>query len=425
MAMGSGPCIPGAQLACACPGAATGVQVCAADGESLGRCVCDDASRRGDTAGGTSGPGSGGSGWNGSGGTGGSAGRGGTNPGAVAGAGGGSQLGECTATALRSSVVDAEYSAALDRVVLLLGGPNQVGLLDPSTGIVETIDLPLAGAAVSVAPDGLTAAVAHNANLSLIDLVQPALLKTIGTTSDAEDVVLAGNGFAYVFPKTDQWVEIHSVELAAGIDHGDAEGWSIYAGTRAKLHLGGDDIYGIDPALSPTDIERYDISGGVARVAEDSPYHGDFPICEDIWMSQDGLRVFTACGTAFRTAPGTDQDMTYNGALEDTEVDDYYGARFRYIAHDLARSVVYAVPRASSSSYWEDVTGPEEAELRVFEYEFLTLRETWAIPCLETGVGKTRLLGRFVFPAASGVYVLGVAENVASLNPWALAVITP
>ena len=36
----SSTCIPGAQSACACPGGATGVQVCIADGRSLGACQC-------------------------------------------------------------------------------------------------------------------------------------------------------------------------------------------------------------------------------------------------------------------------------------------------------------------------------------------------------------------------------------------------
>ena len=37
-----GACIPGAQVACACPGGGQGAQVCASDGKSFGQCMgCD------------------------------------------------------------------------------------------------------------------------------------------------------------------------------------------------------------------------------------------------------------------------------------------------------------------------------------------------------------------------------------------------
>src|SRR5689334_17129860 len=36
----NGGCLPGAQTACDCPGGTRGVQVCAADGMSLGTCQC-------------------------------------------------------------------------------------------------------------------------------------------------------------------------------------------------------------------------------------------------------------------------------------------------------------------------------------------------------------------------------------------------
>lgn len=40
---GAGSCVPGQQVACACPGGADGVQVCALDGSSFGVCSCGDA----------------------------------------------------------------------------------------------------------------------------------------------------------------------------------------------------------------------------------------------------------------------------------------------------------------------------------------------------------------------------------------------
>jgi hypothetical protein len=48
---GAGACIPGAQTGCDCPGGAKGVQVCQADGHSLGECACGDTTSTGSNTG--------------------------------------------------------------------------------------------------------------------------------------------------------------------------------------------------------------------------------------------------------------------------------------------------------------------------------------------------------------------------------------
>jgi hypothetical protein len=75
-------------------------------------------------------------------------------------------------------------------------------------------------------------------------------------------------------------------------------------------------MYGINVGLSPTDLERYDISAGAVSAVVDSPYHGDYRMCGDLWISKDGTRIFTGCGTVFRAAPGTKDDFLYNGSFE-------------------------------------------------------------------------------------------------------------
>ena len=71
------------------------------------------------------------------------------------------------------------------------------------------------------------------------------------------------------------------ISLATG-EETTSSGYSIYAGTVAKLHPGGKAMYGADNGISPSDIEKYDIQSGTASVLYDSPYHGDYAMCGDL-----------------------------------------------------------------------------------------------------------------------------------------------
>ncbi|MGC4064170.1 MAG: hypothetical protein QM784_05915 [Polyangiaceae bacterium] len=235
--------------------------------------------------------------------------------------------------------------------------------------------------------------------------------------------VMGANGYAYLLPESDQWVGIHSVEIATAVDHGNDDQWQIYAGTLAKLHPSGTVIYGITVGVSPTDIERYDISSGIVGTVEDSPYHGDYFMCGDLWISKDGMRIITGCGTAFRAAPGTKDDMTYSGKLEDSTASaNTYGPRYQSIAHDAKNGKIYAIP-ANDTFASPNAPSAKEATVDVFGYEYLSFETTRAIPCMHAGDHDVTMYGRYVFAAAAGDYVYVLARSAAAglLQPWGVA----
>ena len=92
-------------------------------------------------------------------------------------------------------VVDAEYSGALARIVMVSATPNRLHVFDPLTAVDVPVDLPLAPTSLSVGPDGLFAAVGHDGWVSYVDLSAGSLVKTMPVSTAAVDVVLAGNGF--------------------------------------------------------------------------------------------------------------------------------------------------------------------------------------------------------------------------------------
>jgi len=140
--------------------------------------------------------------------------------------------------ALPFRVIDAEYSRALDAIVAVSESPNALHLYNPVTQSFRSVALAATPTSVSVGPNGLFAAVGHNGTISYVDLANASLVSTLNVSTNVLDIVLAGNGYVYAFPRTDQWVTIHCVHIASNTET-QHTGRSIYAGTLARLHPGG------------------------------------------------------------------------------------------------------------------------------------------------------------------------------------------
>jgi chitinase len=410
-----GSCVSGQQVACVCFNGAHGAQVCAASGDGYEACRCDgsNGSSVADSGGGAgvvvgSSAGSGSASSTGL----------GSNPPS---SGGSDQVatGDCSATAVSFDIVDAEYSPALDSIVAISSSPAALHVLEPSTVTDRSVPLPAAPVAVSVSPDGKQAAVAYDAFVSLIDLAVPSVVKTVATTCDAFDVVLGGNDFAYVFPNTDQWVDIHSVDLMAGIDRGKSNSIGIYEKTHAKLHPNGKSMYGSTGQLSPSDLEEYDISQGVATTkvgVGGGPDFGEHEACGEVWMSLDGERVFSACGNVFNASLNAAQDLTYAGRIVSSTTISGYAPTLLSVAHSQ-NGKVYTIEGAANDSFSAPSSSGNDGALNVFDYQYLSFQTTVPVPCIQTNTGKHVPHARWVFASNDGKK-LWVVLNVGAGTTW-------
>ena len=306
--------------------------------------------------------------------------------------------------ALNYLVNDAEYSKQLDKIIMVSSSPEQLHIYDPKTEKNKDIDLPLTPNCLSVSPDGLYAAVGHDGWISYVNLTTAVLEKTFSVTTDVLDIVLAGNGYVYAFPRHDQWERIRCVEVATEIETLNT-GSSIRAGTLAKLHPNSDAIYGADNGLSPSDIEKYSVVNGTAEYLYDSPYHGDFSMCGDLWISEDGLRIFTRCGNVFRSSELQSQDMTYNGSLSELSL-------IEHLSHSSAADKVIAIPGAD----WIP-PDDEDTELQIYDYDFLNFEESVSLPNFIVNGNAYPGHGRYVFFNSDGsaYYVVMQADETSGM----------
>jgi hypothetical protein len=208
---------------------------------------------------------------------------------------------------LDHSVVDAEFDHAHNRIITASASPNRLNVLDPEGRIQQSV--PLSPTCVSLRPDGLFAAVGHSGYVSNVDLTAMAVKRVYAVACDALEVVLALNGWLYVFPTRGQQTNIRSIELSTGNE--SLTGGSIYAGMVGRLHPSGTSLYAVDSGPYPFQMYRLDVSGGSVAFLYGSPYWGDYPYGGNLWFSNDGQRNFARSGYVFKSS--TERDPAARG----------------------------------------------------------------------------------------------------------------
>jgi chitinase len=312
-------------------------------------------------------------------------------------------------TLLGFSPLDAEYDRPLDRIVAIATTPDAVHLLDPATLEDRSVALPVTPRAISLSPDGLVAAVGHDAWISYVDLGTMTVLHTWPITADVGDLVVTDplnvsgrmTRFAYVFPSRDQWVEVHAIDLGNGAE--TTVNGLVYAGMRARLQPGSFNLFAIDPALSPTQLYRWTFAAGTGDIAPsgESPYWGDYPIGNNIWISDDGSQILSAGGTRFHSS-----DMTYGGKTSVSPI---------AWADSSTDAGLWVVQPASL--WWDSTTARNDTAYWTYDTVYLASPQRVEYPKFLRAGTAYDLHGRYVFwnRAGNGIVVLAEVDTAAQL----------
>jgi len=305
--------------------------------------------------------------------------------------------------------VTAEYSYALDRIIMIAGNPNQLHIFDPSTNTDTAVNLPKPPLALSVSPDGLYAAVGHDALISYVNLQTLTLQQTLTVTTTVNGLVL-GNGYIYVL-SNDTSIEISS---------GATSTFFTYGGTDGRLHPSGTAVY-LTSNGSPGLLQDLNASTGPITSESTGPYWGDYPVCGGVWFSPDGLRVYTGCATAYQANP---QDTGFGflaGSTQplDTHADGLYwgtlvgASQIRSLSESAALSQVAAIPVESQYG------SPTVLDNQVFLYDstYLEPAGTFQLPDFVANSNNYQAHGQQVFynQAGTAMYVVMEADGSSGL----------
>ena len=316
---------------------------------------------------------------------------------------------------LPKTIVDAEYSKVTDLLVYV-SDDFTVNIFDSSTETTETITLTYLPTCVSLSMDGTKAAVGHDAHVSYIDLLSKQVINTHDISCTAGDIVMGSNGWAYAFPKSGY--DIHCVDLTnPNSIETTHTGYSIYHGTKAKMHPSGKYIYGADNGLSPMDIEKYDIQAGTASYMYDSPYHGGYPMGGDLWLTEDGSCIITRGGAVYKTSELQERDMLYNGRINIPDITYPYCP---WIDHSEINQEFYVIVRP-------DYDEPKSPFIYVINANNLIFKrvislEKYQVTDYQNNTTLYEAEPYFAFANSSGskIYVLTKAVGSGLVHEWAM-----
>lgn len=261
------------------------------------------------------------------------------------------------------TVSDAEFSRQLNKIVMIDSLSNMMHIHDPEANTDMEVSLPLKPNCVSVGPDGMHAVVGHNGFISYISLTTGQLISTYNTSHNIYDIILAGNGYVYPCSRN-----LYSIKLSDGVE--TAINWT--SGTSiARLHPSGSAIYSSTPWI-PCEFEKISISGGIAQFL-----YSVRPLAYDIggnlWISEDGTKIFTKEGNVFSSSTIQAQDMLYYGYLSDSHNSDYH---IGSLANSSANGKVFI----TTKNYYPYWMLPPDTLVKIYDGASFNLENSVVLP---------------------------------------------
>lgn len=321
-----------------------------------------------------------------------------------------------------SFIRDAEYSKALDAIVMAGSSiENAIYVYDPKTCIELMQFLTFEPTSLSVAPDGLTAAVGHDGFISIIDLTQVGSITapfpvTLNVSTDVYDVAFTADGKVHATPREERRTEaIHTVDIATNTEQ-LSDSVPVPAGMRVTLHPSGDFLYTTSGGRSPHDLMKWDITSGAASFLYDSPYAGEFDPCFNLWINEPGDMIYTVCGNVFHASTDPAQDLVSAGtlALPPPGNSDWI---VRSLSQREATKEIAVVESERLSCQFVRGSNPCFTHLALYDSDTLNRRAVYSIPpaTADDGIAYPQY-GYYVFHNADGTkkYLISAMQRASN-----------
>jgi hypothetical protein len=316
--------------------------------------------------------------------------------------------------ALGHNVVDAELSAPLNAIVMVSSAPtNAIHVYDLATGSQHDQALASAPTSLSVAPDGLSAAVGHDGNISVVDLTQVGLQAApaplwLDISVNPIDVILDSLGHVLAISYQLDYDNLHVVDIATNSeqDTGFSSGYDNF-----RRDPSSDALYSADDSM-PAGLRKWDLSSGTLANLYTDTYYGEQDSCGEVWFDAEGDTLITTCGRTFSSSANPADDLIFEGLLPLTESATYWDNGIRAISHSPADGQFVLIESSRHDCNPHITQSPCYTRLAYHEDVFLNRQAIYAIGPVIVDDRPYAHLGRFVFHGADGKkYLIGELEN--------------
>lgn len=205
---------------------------------------------------------------------------------------------------MQGEVLDAKYDRINDLLILIQKDPHIVKIINPEEREFQTVELFMTPTSLSVSLDGQFAVIGHLGWFSLLNLHTLEIENIYHVPVEVSSLIIAPNNWVYLY--TGDWVYGFDLENEVIAD-GFLSTIPI-KGEGAALHPTGSHIY--LPGW-PDMLVRHSIEQGPVEYDGISDY-AEYYDCTYLWISDDGLRLFTNHNHVINT----NQDLSYVSTLE-------------------------------------------------------------------------------------------------------------
>lgn len=159
--------------------------------------------------------------------------------------------------------------------------------------------------------------------------------------------------------------------------------------TQTALYLSQNDV-------GPNDMQKVSIASGQLGASHTWPYHGDYPDCGPYYLSADGSRIYTSCGTVVHASSDTKLDMN--------DVRSLPVASFPIagLAESAGLKRIAAIPSAAQYSYPPNPNA--DTQVQLFNTDYLTPAGTITLLPFVIPSGSFPAHGKGVFFSEGGVF---------------------
>lgn len=306
-------------------------------------------------------------------------------------------------------VQDVVYNRTNDVLIMATKEPNELQKYNPETGTLQSLTLNLSPQNVSVDASGSYAVVSHGSSFSYINITTMQLEQEYQVSTPIGPIIFAPHQWVYAMPN-DYKERIRCIYLPTGTETQHTGTYSSNSGITLVIHPSGNWLYRL---ISANTLEKLDITAGTAAYMRTSPTWGGYGFGRNIWISEEGDRIFASNRRIYRSSDDPQIDMNYNGIMqgegEIVDLDNHSGINKTYAVFN--------------HSDWPD--SPVQNIIRKYDNSYMALEETFELPkfLIPDGEGHgyfTEAEAYFVFFNSSGSKLFLVARNSGEFFTWAV-----
>ncbi len=306
----------------------------------------------------------------------------------------------------------AQYSSALDRIVMISGSPNALHIFDPAANRDVTVPLNNVPSSLSVSPDGLHAAAGTSGAVYYIDLRSAAVQNTfpggIGIGS-----VLLSNSALYINPVIQGGSNSDPSTIYVDLGTGQSTSLSGSIGGAGVNPVNGQIYQAV--SSSPSFMYRLVVNG--TRIVQNAwPYFATHPAGGSVWFSPDGNRIYAGNGTVVNSSTNATEDMTYLSTIPS-------GSPPQSLTESAPRSQVAYIAQVPSYPTSPPV---DDTHVKLLNSQYLTPAGGFALTPFTVGSQQFAAHGRFTFFSSDGsnLYAVDQADATSGLtNAYAVQTI--